>query len=77
MILYSYVVLFGASILAFNGAPLWAAILLPAILLGLPSLRKRGDRVLGIHVAAVATNALVFATVAYAMGRGVAALSGS
>jgi hypothetical protein len=77
MILYYYLVLFGASVLAFNGAPLWAAILFPAILLGLPNLRDRHDRMLGVRLAVIATNALIFASMAYAMGRGVAALSGS
>jgi hypothetical protein len=77
MILYTYLVLFGASLLAFHDAPLWAAIILPAMLLGLPSMRDRGKRLPGIHMAATAANALIFASVAYAMGRGVAVLSAS
>lgn len=78
MILYAYVILLGSSFLAFNSAPVWASVVLPAMLLSLPTVAKdRGHRALTVEGVVGAANALVFALVAYGIGRGVALVLGT
>ena len=78
MILYAYVILLAGSFLAFNNAPILVSVILPAVLLSLATVAKdKGQRVLTIQNVASAANALVFALVAYGIGRGVALVLGT
>jgi hypothetical protein len=72
--LYSYVILAAGGILGYRGAePALGAIVLLASLLTLPVVLKgRGQETLALTALASAVNALLFAAIAYGMGRGIA-----
>jgi hypothetical protein len=74
--LYFYLALCGCCYASSQGAPL--VVVIPvAMVLTLPNIRKQpSEQVLTMETAAHSLNALVFATIAYAGGRGIAYIVG-
>ncbi len=77
--LYSYMILVGGSWLAYKAVePAAAVVTVMAMLLTLPVIaRDRGAQALSVTAALSAANALLFASLAYGIGRGLAWTLGS
>ena len=76
---YSYLILLADCLLGYKGAgPAMAVVIVTAMLLTLPTFAKdRRAQALTLTGALSAANALLFASLVYAIGRGVALLVGA